>query len=86
MLKVKPIILEHHPVTVHESMTRNNFLEAYQHSQGMAVPLYENPIHDARQTVMTLAKAWDDGFKWVLIQDHAKDFAICVRVSSPYLV
>ena len=38
----------------HESMGRNNLLEAYQLSQGMEVPLYENPMLDARQTVMGL--------------------------------
>ena len=64
----------------HESMGRNNLLEAYQLSQGMEVPLYENPMLDARQTIMALAKAWDDGFKWALIQDQAQQAAICVRV------
>ena len=70
----------------HGSMSRNNLLEAYQLSQGMEVPLYENPMLDARQTVMALAKAWDDGLKWALIQDQAQQSAICVRVRLPHTI
>lgn len=73
-----------------EAIRRGNFAEAMQNvaasSRGTeAFPLYKNAFIDLRQTLMHLAKQWDNKNDVAIIQDAEQDHAICVRVSGAIL-
>lgn len=68
--------------SVYESVRRGNLAEAmrnYAHGDE-AFPLYQNAFLDVRQTLMSLARNWDNGLSYAVLQDKNNDFAICMRV------
>lgn len=84
-----PAILPEWPSsrTVYDGVRRVNFQEATENFharlQGKEVELYKNPMIDARQTLMSIAKSWDEGHRWMVLQDpDSEQCAINVRVSG----
>ncbi|OBZ76929.1 hypothetical protein A0H81_03056 [Grifola frondosa] len=54
-------------------------------AQGGELNLFKDPFMDLRQTVMSIAKAWDDGQRWCIMQDPAgENSAINLRFLSVY--
>lgn len=81
-----PIWSSNHPKSVYESVRRSNPAEAMKNMQARAFgenafPLYQNAFLDVRQTIMTLAKNFDEGHRIAILQDKDSEYAICVRVS-----
>ncbi|KAL6304709.1 hypothetical protein BKA93DRAFT_732547 [Sparassis latifolia] len=75
--------------SVHDAIRRGNFGEAVAcmraRSVGAenAVDLYVNPILDLRQTLMCIAKLWDDGYRCCVVKDpEGQTFAINIRMLS----
>lgn len=71
-----------------DGVRRGNFQEASENFharlQGKGVELYKNPVADARQTLMGIAKWWDEGHRWMVLQDpDSEQCAINIRVSAP---
>ncbi|TFY69765.1 hypothetical protein EVJ58_g251 [Rhodofomes roseus] len=73
--------------SVYEGVRRGNLQEA-QHNyqaklQGRETELYKNPILDARQTLMGIAKWWDEEHRWMVLQDpESEQCAINIRLLS----
>ena len=75
------------PRSVYDGVRRGNFQEATENFhamlRGQGVELFKNPVMDARQTLMGIAKAWDEGHRWMVLQDpESERCAINVRVSG----
>ena len=73
--------------SAYDGVRRVNFQEATENFharlQGKEVELYKNPVIDARQTLMGIAKWWDEGHRWMVLQDpDSERCAINVRVSD----
>ncbi|KZT64969.1 hypothetical protein DAEQUDRAFT_565796 [Daedalea quercina L-15889] len=73
--------------SVYDGVRRGNFEEAMQNYQrklqGKDVELYKNPMMDARQTLMGITQWWDQGHKWMVLQDPAAEqCAINIRLLS----
>ncbi|TRM62733.1 hypothetical protein BD626DRAFT_53655 [Schizophyllum amplum] len=78
---------EKHSKPVFEATRRGNLTEAFQNALSvregrgrMSLSLYENAFIDARQTVMHLAKNYDNGHKVCVLQDKEQQEAICIRI------
>jgi len=72
---------------VYEGVRRGNFHEAQQNYQaklqGKETELYKNPMLDARQTLMGIARWWDAGHRWMVLQDpDSEQCAINIRLLS----
>lgn len=72
--------------TVFRAIRRGDFREATMNIEGRLrgedpFPLRVNPVIDVRQTLMTLAKNWDRGSKFAIMQDiQTETCAINIRV------
>ena len=78
---------------VHESSSRLSIQEATLAAHGLnpgLAPLRHNPFHDLRQTIMHIAKAWDDGYRFCVVQDmeqkEEERVQIHLRVSMSHLL
>lgn len=72
-----------------DAIRRGNFQEAMMtfeaRSKGLngPIPLHTNTFMDIRQTLMSLARNWDKGTKWVVMQDLAQEkCGINIRVCN----
>lgn len=73
--------------SLQEAISRINFGEALAiqraRTQGQQNPhqLYENPFMDLRQTLLAVARAWDDGVETCILQDAGKfEHSVLIRV------
>ncbi|KZV66415.1 hypothetical protein PENSPDRAFT_654889 [Peniophora sp. CONT] len=72
---------------VYNAIQRGSIAEAMKNSQahaqgspGDAFPLYQNAFIDLRQTIMHMAKYFDQGRNSVILQDEDKEEVICIRI------
>ncbi|KAL1741790.1 hypothetical protein HDZ31DRAFT_44689 [Schizophyllum fasciatum] len=79
--------------SVLESVCMGTLMEAYQNFRAenegrapMVLPSYENAFQDLRQTVMHIAKNYDEGRPTCVLQDADGQEAICVRVLSVHML
>lgn len=74
---------------VHEVSSRLSLQETGLSAKGLnpgLAPLRLDPFNDLRQTVIRIAKAWDDGYRYCVVQDmqqsEAERVPIHIRVST----
>ncbi|KZT04913.1 uncharacterized protein LAESUDRAFT_656844 [Laetiporus sulphureus 93-53] len=79
--------------SVHKAVARNNMAEAkaifgaQQSGRDIVAELHDIVMVDVRQTLMSIGKLWDEGFRWCIIQDPQRQLsAINMRLLSVHEV